>query len=456
MNEQEIEGTSDRPVLVVGAGPTGLVLAIELARRGVQVHLIDRLAEPAPWSAAIYIKARTLEIFAGMDLLDRFLALGQIVCRTRIFLGSEQVSAFDLEGLDTPYPYILSVPETDTIRLLTEKFESLAGTIDRGVEFVGLEEQGDRVRVHLKSEERGEYDLEVQFVVGTDGYHSAVRDAIGDEFDGEDCPQLWGVVDTALSGWSHPRDATCVQLEPPNVIPFPLGNDLWRLYFIAESAESADLATVGRRLALMSPGAALSNPGDVQFFRSHSRLARKFRIGRVFLAGDAAHATNPIEGHGMNAGIQDAYNLGWKLALLVSGTASEALLDSYEAERRAVDADMVDSGAAAGDRMAPGALEAREALIDFLASPEGPSLAAMASAEIAFKYDESPIVDEVGRAPSSPPATALGSRAGDVVGLIARDGEISFHDLIKGPSAGLFLMTGQPSGAGTDDWLPFV
>lgn len=445
----------DRPVLVVGAGPTGLVLAIELARRGVAVRLIDRLAEARTWSAAIYIKARTLELFADLDLLDRFLARGQIVTRTKIFMGREQVSAFDLEGLDSPYPYILSVPETETIRLLTEKFEELSGRVERGVEFVGLEDLDDRVRVRLRSDTRGDYEREAAWVVGTDGYHSAVRDAVGDAFDGEDYPQLWGVVDTALTGWRHPRDATCVQLEPPNVIPFPLGKDRWRIYFTTDRADADAVAAAGRRLALMSPGAELSDPGEVQFFRSHSRLARKFRIGRVFLAGDAAHATNPIEGHGMNAGIQDACNLGWKLALLVSGSTSEALLDSYEAERRAVDAAMVDSGAAAGDRMAPGAVEARESLIDFLATPEGPSLAAMASAEIAFAYDESPIVEEAGSAPPSPPAVALGSRVGDVAGLITRNGDARLHDLIKGPSATLFLMAGRADGARRGDWLSF-
>ena len=186
----------DRPVLIVGAGPTGLVLAIELARRGIATHLIDRMAEPAPWSAAIYIKSRTLEILADLGLVDRFLERGERVHGVKVFLGSEEVAAFPFDVIDSPYPYILSIPETDTIALLTEELESLSGTVDRGVEFVGLENGNDGVRVRLRCEERGEYERDVQWVVGTDGYHSAVRDAIGDQFDGVDHPQLWGVFDT--------------------------------------------------------------------------------------------------------------------------------------------------------------------------------------------------------------------------------------------------------------------
>ena len=264
------------------------------------------------------------------------------------------------------------------------------------MEFVGLEERDDRVRVRLRSEERGEYERDVQWVVGTDGYHSAVRDATGDQFDGDDHPQLWGVFDTELIDWAHPRDVTCMQLQPPTVLPFPLGKSLWRIYFIADSGVVDPVAAAGGRLARISPEVCLENAGDPQYFRAHSRVARRYRIGRVFLAGDAAHASNPIEGHGMNAGIQDAYNLGWKLAYMVSGTATERLIESYEAERQAIDRDIVRSGDMAYGRMVPAADEAREDLVDFLNSPKGPKMAALASSEIAAAYRKSPIVADVG------------------------------------------------------------
>jgi hypothetical protein len=285
-------------------------------------------------------------------------------------------------------------------------------------------------------------------VVGTDGYHSAVREVIGDRFDGKDYPELWGVVDSRILNWQHPRNLVGAQLQPPTVIPFPLGTDRWRVYFRPEAADEAALEMVDERLALVSPGARLVDPGKPQFFKSHSRLARKYRKGRVLLAGDAAHGSNPIEGHGMNAGMQDAFNLGWKLALVVSGLASDRLLDSYEAERRPVDRAIVQSGDEAYRRMEPAGEDARREVIGFLATAEGQSFAALAEAEIGFAYEDSFLAEETGPAPSpSSRRTPKGARVGEVTGLRAAEGSLSLCDLLYGTAPSLFVLAGEATPA---------
>ena len=443
MSADHIKTISDKPVLIVGAGPSGLIVGIELARRGVPFHLIDRMADPAPWSAAIFIKSRSLEILAGLGLIDSFMERGQIVDGVDLYLGERHVVSYRFRDLDTPYPYILSIPEEQTINLLTKKLEQHSGCIERGVEFLGLEETDDGVRARLKSEESGDYLLEAEWVVAADGYHSAVRDAIGDQFDGKDYPKLWGVVDSQIDNWSHPRNLTCVQLQPPNVIPFPLGKDRWRVYFRPETTDHAALEMVNQRLSLVSPGAKLANTDKPQFFKSHSRLARQYCMGRVLLAGDAAHASNPIEGHGMNAGMQDAFNLGWKLALVVSGTGSHQLIASYEAERRPVDRSIVKSGDEAYFRMDPKSDKARQEVIEFMATAEGQDYAAFTESEIGLVYESSSLVEEIGTPPpASPRRTVIGGRVGDVANLVRRDGTLRLHDLIYGKGLSLFVLPG--------------
>ena len=166
---------------------------------------------------------------------------------------------------------------------------------------------------------------------------------------------------------------------------------------------------------------------------------------------------NPIEGHGMNAGIQDAYNLGWKLAHMVSGTATGPLIESYEAERQAIDRDIVRSGDMAYGRMVPAADEAREDLIDFLNSPKGPEMAATASSEIAATYHKSPIVADVGMpAPLPPLCTVVGCRIGDVDGLVTTAGSVGFHDLIQGVAPSVFVTAGDGDPEALVEWSGFL
>ncbi|MEJ8574041.1 FAD-dependent monooxygenase [Microbaculum marinum] len=438
------------PVLIVGAGPTGLVLAIELARRNVPFHLIDRLAGPVGWSQAIFIKPRTLEILSGLGLAPRLYEHGQIVDGVDLYSDGRKVAGYRFAELDTPFPHILSLPESDVIRILTDRLEELGGSVDYGVEFVGLSQAADGASAHLRSGGR-DHELEASWIVGTDGYHSAVREAVGGDFDGTDHPGLWAVFDTHLAGWNKPRNIVCAQLDAPIVIPFPLGEDRWRIYFNTGATGGRmtgpqALQVAGERLRAICPDARLTDPQDPGFFRCHSRLARDFRIGRILLAGDAAHASNPIEGHGMNAGIQDAYNLGWKLAAIMAGKAREDLLGSYQAERRSTDREIVASGEEAYARMAVEGRELRQELYDFLSTGEGRSFAALAESELGFAYRDSPIVEAAGDAPAgSPRATEPGCRVGDVPGLVRRGAPVALHDLLAPSGMTVFLFPAEAS-----------
>ena len=438
------------PVLIVGAGPTGLVLGIELARRGVPCHLVDRHPQPLAWDRATVVKSRTLELLAGMGLADAFVQRGIIIRGVNLFAGEAKVASVGFEGLDSPFPFTLGIPEHHTEGILAERLAQLGGQVERGVELVGLE-QGERgVRARLRASDHTERTLEASWVFGADGLHSGVRAAIADPFEGHDNPTRWGVVDAHLSGWDHPGDLAAVQLEPPSLNPIPLADGRWRIYFRPDPGEDDVLKTVGARLATISPGAGLQDPDQPQLFLTHSRVARRFRIGRVLLGGDAAHACSPIEGHGMNMGIHDACNLGWKLALVATGMAPQTLLNSYEAERRPVAQAIARSGDEAEARVLQPDPAPRLALAQFLSTPEGRAAAAIGEAEIGLGYDRSPIVGETVAHPR--PATGgtqVGYRVGDAGPLEGQGPTRRLHELIGVPVHTLLLLgEADPCAAG--------
>jgi 2-polyprenyl-6-methoxyphenol hydroxylase-like FAD-dependent oxidoreductase len=196
----------DHPVLIVGAGPTGS--CSRSSSRGAACPSIWSTGTPEPlgWDRATLLKSRSLEVLAGMGLADTFMRRGRIVRGVNIFSGDAKAASFGFDGVDSPFPFMLGIPEHQTEGILTERLEQLGAQVERGVEFVGLE-QGERsVRARLRSLHQAERTLEASWVFGTDGLHSAVREAVGDEFDGHDNPTPWGVVDAHLSGWPHPSD----------------------------------------------------------------------------------------------------------------------------------------------------------------------------------------------------------------------------------------------------------
>jgi 2-polyprenyl-6-methoxyphenol hydroxylase-like FAD-dependent oxidoreductase len=296
------------PVLIVGAGPTGLVLAIELARRGVPFHLIDKRPAPLLWDRASVIKSRSLEIFEALGVSAEFLRQGKKILGTDFYGGGSRRASFRFGALDTPFPFMLGLPESVTERLLTDALERLGGAVDRGVELVDLQanEAGVRVRVNDGGNERL---LAASWVVGADGLHSRIRDLIGVDFPGHDYPLHWGVVDVRLAGWPHADGVAAVSFDPP-VIPIPMGEDRWRINFRCDPADPTQIAHLEQWIRQFAPGATIMESDPPQLFHTHCRMAPRFRVERVLLAGDAAHACSPIEGHGMNGGIQDGCHTG--------------------------------------------------------------------------------------------------------------------------------------------------
>ncbi|WJR76522.1 FAD-dependent oxidoreductase [Bradyrhizobium sp. NP1] len=328
-------------VLIVGAGPTGLVLALWLTRLGVKVRLVDKTAEPGTTSRALAVQARTLELYRQLDLADAVVAKGHRVPAANFWLGGERKARFPLaaigEGL-TPYPFMLIFPQDEHERLLIARLEALNGAVERRTELISFTERSDGILARLRGPDGAEQDCEAGYIIGCDGARSTVRETIGAGFPGGTYRQLFYVADVDASGPALNGELHVDLDEADFVAVFPLaGKGRARLIGTVrdERADRADTLTFAdvsnHAIAHMKIEVAAVNWFST--YHVHHRVTRHFRKGRAFLAGDAAHIHSPAGGQGMNTGIGDAINLAWKLAAVVAGRAKESLLDTYEAER---------------------------------------------------------------------------------------------------------------------------
>ena len=436
-------------VLVVGAGPTGLLLAAELERRDVPCLLIDALDQPRGWDRATVVHPRSMEIFEALGLAERFLDEGVRTRAARFHSGGEVLGELDL-GL-TPgcrYGFDLGVSEEVTERIVTGRLEALGGSVTRSTRLLDLDQSGDRVRATL--ERNGEREVvEVDWVVGCDGLRSTVREIAGIEFAGSDIEAPWAVFDAATAGWHDEHDVAAAFLDLPPVILTPLPGRRWRVYMRPTDAE-ADLVeeatAVVERYAADVEFEQVENPAR---FHCHSRVAERYREGRLLLAGDAAHACTPAEGHGMNTGLQDAFNLGWKLALVCRGEAGERLLESYEPERRPVALRVVESGADAEASHALSAARQRaerdSAIRATFAATATAHHEAAAAAEVDRSYASSPIV--FGEADAG---VAAGRRLPDGVAVRppAAGEPTQLHSIAHTPGHTLVVIGGPRADAG--------
>ncbi|MCP9793399.1 FAD-dependent oxidoreductase [Vulcanococcus limneticus Candia 3F8] len=397
-------------VLVVGAGPTGLTTALELVRRGVEVLLVDRRAQPLPWDRATVIHSRTLEIFDALGLVEEFLQRGHRMDGVNIFAYGQRCVTLRFDSIDSRYPFDLNLSEHITEQILARRLLDCGGAVHRGWTLTALSgpgsdgtepDFGGPLTARLEASDGRVHSLEADWVVGCDGLRSSVRDLIGMAVEGHAYDTLWGVVDGRLEHWPHDPRFGAVQIEPPSLNPLPLGPDRWRVYFRAdaelEGQPAALLPRIAAALTALAPGAALVDHDEPMLFRTYRQVSCSFRRGRVLLAGDAAHACSPIEGHGMNAGIQDAFNLAWKLALVLDGAADEDLIHTYEPERRPVVEAFGASGDAAEQLRAvpdqrPAVERVKRLLMAGMVSPQDRYQAALAESELDFRYGPSPIV----------------------------------------------------------------
>jgi 2-polyprenyl-6-methoxyphenol hydroxylase-like FAD-dependent oxidoreductase len=388
-------------VLVVGAGPTGLTLAIELRRRGVDVLVIDALAEPQHWDRATVVHPRSLEVFEALGIADQFLDAGAPIRAARLHSAGEVLVEVDFSRSGAPYPYNLGLSEEATERFLTAKLEELGGSVERSTRLLRMSQDDEGVSATVERG-GGEEEVRANWIVGCGGYHSPVREAVGIELEGHDIEDPWAVFDVTLAGREDDLETTLVYLEETVVILTPLPGRRFRVYTRPTSDDTDFVAEATAVLARYLPGqqpVEIENPAR---FRCHAKVAPHYRAGRALLAGDAAHVCSPSQGHGMNSGIQDAFNLGWKLALVCEGDADPRLLNSYEIERRPVALEVV----AAGEGMEEmgrfdgeeGRARRDEEVRAALSDPETVHTEAVAEAELNIDYENSPIV--VGRGAS--------------------------------------------------------
>jgi 2-polyprenyl-6-methoxyphenol hydroxylase-like FAD-dependent oxidoreductase len=327
-------------VLVVGAGPTGLVLALWLTRLGVSVRIVDRLAEPGTTSRALAVQARTLELYRQVDLADAVVRRGHKVPGVNLWACGRRAArvGFEVVGAAlTPFPFLEIFPQDEHERLLIEQLAGLGVTVERPVELVGFGDEGDRIVARLRGPD-GETTCEADYLAGCDGARSTVREGIGGAFPGGTYRQVFYVADVVASGPALDGELHVDLDEADFLAVFPLaGEGRARLIGTvrgerAEHADTLKFEDVSDR-AIRNMKVEVARVNWFSTYHVHHRVTDHFRRGRAFVLGDAAHIHSPAGGQGMNTGIGDSINLAWKLAWVLAGKAPDALLDSYEAER---------------------------------------------------------------------------------------------------------------------------
>jgi 3-(3-hydroxy-phenyl)propionate hydroxylase len=338
-------------VLVIGAGPVGLTLASELKRHGARVRIVDKKAEPNQHPNAAIVHVRTLEILAAMGAVDGFLKEGFAFPGMHFHLFNKRATFISVAGVDSPYPLPRTLGQQITERLLTEHFARLGGKVERSVEGIGLEQDAKEVRVRLRhlAEGNREEIATARWVVGCEGSSSITREANDIAFPGERYPGKEFLQCDANVRWTYPHGYGYQFMTDEHVLLLFAYNDTghYRIICARNDRDSenktpptlAEMQELVRKIA--DPAAELYDPVWFNRFRSGHHLAATFRVGRAFLAGDAGHVHVPIGGQGMNYGMHDAFNLGWKLAAVAKGEARPELLDTYLAERHDTDATLI-------------------------------------------------------------------------------------------------------------------
>ena len=332
--------------LVVGAGPVGLTMAAELARHGVSCRIVDRNRARSEHSKALVLWSRSLEVLDDMGGVEAFVSAGIRVRSVSLYGDGRRLAQLKLDGIDSRYDYALMMPQSESERLLEDHLHAFGGRVEREVELSGFTLDRDGVSATLTRGGKNE-SLRCAWLIGCDGAHSTVRHVLGTPFSGAPEPNDWVLADLRVRGALAADEVSIFFHELGILAFFPISRDRFRVIADVGPAASADHPkdpTLGEVQALVGArgpsGLELHDPVWLAGFRIHERKVADYRQGRVFLAGDAAHIHSPAGGQGMNTGMQDAYNLAWKLGLVVAGRSSDPslLLDSYSQERSAVGA----------------------------------------------------------------------------------------------------------------------
>lgn len=429
-------------VIISGGGPTGMMLASELRLHGVEVLVLEKDAEPSMAVRSLGLHPRSIEIMDQRGLLDRFLALGQQYPGVGRFAGIDKPLPADL---DTAHAYILGIPQPVTDRLLAERAVELGAEVRRGCEVTGIEQDADGATVELADGTR----LRSRWLVGCDGGRSLVRRQLGVGFPGDPASNEWIHSEMEVT---TPADELAELVDEVRKTHRgfgvgPAGNGLYRA--VVPSATVAEDRSVPPTLeelrtqlrAFAGTDFGVHSPRWITRFSDATRLAEEYRAGRVFLAGDAAHIHPPLGGQGLNLGIQDSFNLGWKLAAEVNGWAPDGLLDTYRAERHPVAADVLTITRAQSELISPepGPQAVRRLLAELMEFDDVARFLAERISSTGVRYD-------FGEGPE-----LLGRRLRDIPLSCGR-----LYELTREGRGLLLDQTGQLSVAGWKDRIDYV
>ncbi|MGW0652050.1 rifampin monooxygenase [Streptomyces umbrinus] len=330
-------------VIIAGCGPTGAMLAAELRLHDVRVLVLEKETEPAPFVRIVGLHIRSLELMAMRGLLDRVLEHGRRRPAAGFFAGISKPAP---EGLDSAHAYLLGIPHPVIVRLLEEHAVQLGAQVRRGCAVAGFEQDDEGVTVDLADGER----LRARYLVGCDGGRSAVRKLLGVGFPGEPSrtETLMGEMEVGVPQEEVAAKVAEIGETNKRFWLRPFGGGAYSVVVpaagVGDRAEPPTLQDFKQQLrAIAGTDFGVHSPRWLSRFGDATRLAERYRVGRVLLAGDAAHIHPPTGGQGLNLGVQDAFNLGWKLAAQIRGWAPEALLDTYQTERRPVAEDVLDN-----------------------------------------------------------------------------------------------------------------
>lgn len=426
-------------VLIVGAGPSGLFAAAELARHGIEVRLVERELRPHRESRATAIQAGTLEILDSVGLLPPFLETAEHVRCARIYgPDMHELRATGFEGIDCRCQFQCSLPQYETQRILEAHLRSLGGTIERGVTAKKVELDGNEILVELVDGDGRRATVRPRILIGAGGAHSVTRDSMGELLEGATYQGHFLVADVAMRA-PLPRDESSIVCGPDGLLLLsPLPGERWSSFQDLEETETVSAEDVLTRIEVRL--GARCRPTDVAWFspfRMHRRIASRLTDGRRFLIGDAAHLSSPFGGEGLNSGLHDGYDLAWKLALVLRGFAHPSLLESYALERTIADRHVLE----VSDQVHHGILgiadtvRQRRAVPAAAVDPFANALLRNARAMIDVDYAGSPLVVDYGET-----GAAVQPHPGQRYPDWTRFGGTSHHVLVFGPVAEVELL----------------